>query len=116
MRRTTLTKAARGDIVDSLKRSVEGFGIAGRRRYQALIRKAIQDVAADPTRPGSRERSDLSPGMHSYHLAHSRERARTADGIVRNPRHILLYHCPDLQTVEILRVLHDAMDLLRHLP
>jgi toxin ParE1/3/4 len=37
------------------------------------------------------------------------------DGIVRNPRHFIVYRrrTPDLVTV--LRVLHDAMDLARHL-
>ena len=115
MRRHTLTTAARSDIVAALKRSVEGFGVPGRRRYEALILAAIRDVAADPARPGSRDRPDLGPGVRAYHLAHSRERARSAEGVVRNPRHVLFYHCPDERTVEILRVLHDAMDPDRHL-
>ena len=52
MRRHTLTTAARSDIVAALKRSVESFGIPGR-RYEALIKAAIRDVATDPMRPGS---------------------------------------------------------------
>ena len=116
MRRHTLTTAARSDIVAALKRSVESFGIPGRRRYEALIKAAIRDVATDPMRPGSRDRPELGAGVRSFHLTHSRERARSGDGIVRTPRHALFYHCPDERTVEILRLLHDAMDLHRHLP
>ena len=116
MRRTTLTVPARIDILEALRRSQETFGVIGRRRYDALIRRAIRDVASDPTRPGSRDRSDLVPGFRMYHLLNSRERARTADVMVRSPRHVLLYHCPDEHSIEILRLLHDAMDPDRHLP
>jgi toxin ParE1/3/4 len=58
----------------------------------------------------------LADGIRTYHLASSRERARGAGGIIRRPRHFLVYRLPDDAHIEIVRVLHDAMDLEQHTP
>ena len=44
----------------------------------------------------------------------SRGRARTAPGIVHNPRHFILYRRENV--IDIGRILHDRSDLQRHLP
>jgi toxin ParE1/3/4 len=54
--------------------------------------------------------------MRSYHLRHSRDRARTADGLVRQPRHLLLYRVTRPDLIGVGRVLHDGMEIERHLP
>ncbi|MBZ9844252.1 hypothetical protein [Mesorhizobium sp. CA5] len=78
-----------------------------------MLIAALRDIAADPERVGSIARADL--GNRSYHLRYSRDRARTEHGIVLRPRHFLLYRMT-LEVVGIGRVLHDAMELRRHLP
>lgn len=92
------------------------FGRVARRRCQALLTTALRDVASDPERPGSTARPELGPAIRSYHLRHSRKRTSAPEGIVRTPRHLLLYRMVMPGTVGVGRVLHDAMELERHLP
>ena len=113
--RIILAPAARRDIREALKWSEEKFGSRAAERYRALLKQALRDVAADPERPGSRERPELSSGARTYHLSFGRGRARPA-GAVKNPRHFVLYRRNDEGAVEVARVLHDACDLERHLP
>ena len=58
-----------------------------------------------PERAGSRQ---IEGGRWLYHLRSSR--GRLFGSGVRAPRHFLLYRHDDVR-VELLRVLHDAMDL-----
>jgi toxin ParE1/3/4 len=112
-----LTAPARHDIARLLDWSAENFGAAGRRRYQLLINTALRAIAADPNRAGSRDEPRIGLGRRIYHLRHSRERAKGPDGAVRLPRHNLIYRVLETADVVIvLRVLHDAMDLSRHIP
>jgi toxin ParE1/3/4 len=111
-----LTFLARDDIADLLDASVESFGPIARGRYERLIAVALADVCGDPARIGSVERSELGEGIRTYHLRHSRARATTEQGRVVEPRHLLVYELPDDHRLRVLRVLHEAMDLERHVP
>jgi toxin ParE1/3/4 len=110
-----LTKAAEADIIDVPAWSEETFGDAARRRYERLLITALRDVAAEPDRPGSVALLELGPDIRSWHLRNSRERARTAEGVVRRPRHFLLYRPLRPGLIGVGRVLNDAMDIGRHL-
>ncbi len=113
--RIILAPVARRDIREALRWSEERFGSRAAQRYRALLKQALRDIAADPERPGSTERPELSTGARTYHVRFSRDRAR-ASGAVKNPRHLLLYRRSDEGVIEVARVLHDARDLERHLP
>jgi toxin ParE1/3/4 len=109
-----LSQAAQGDIVDSLAWTHEQFGEAARLRYESLLVAALRDVAAQPDRPGSLAQPEFGAGVRSWHLRLSRDRVEPAAGIVRRPRRFLVYRFePD--RVVVGRVLHDAMELARHL-
>lgn len=111
-----LAPAAERDIGQILAWSHQQFGEQPRRRYEALLIRALVDVVDDPHRAGSRARPEIAAQARTYHLRHSRDRVPRAAGRVSRPRHFLLYRVrPDGQ-VEIGRVLHDSMDLERHLP
>lgn len=110
-----LAAAARADIVDILEHSEREFGPAGRERYANLMATALRDISEAPDRPGSAIRSELGDNIRSWHLRLSRERARSGDGGVRRPRHLVVYTVIGDATVGVLRVLHDAMELHRHL-
>ena len=110
-----LSEAAESDIVNVLAWSEETFGEAARRRYERLLITALRDVAAEPGRPGSVAHPMLGDGVRSWHLRDSRERVRDADGIVHRPRHFLLYRPLRPGLIGVGRVLHDAMDISRHL-
>ena len=111
-----ISPAADRDIQSILAVTQEQFGTRGRLRYEALLVRAILDVAEDPQRTGSQTRAEIAPAARTYHLWHSRNRVEPASDRVRRPRHFLLYRNCDDGRVEIGRVLHDRMDLARHLP
>jgi len=114
MARYRLSAAAQADLIDILAWTHAHFGEAARKRYEVLVIAALRDIAAQPDRVGSIERPELGAGIRSWHLRLSRERARTETGIVRRPRHFLIYRAEN-DLVVIGRVLHDAMELARHL-
>jgi toxin ParE1/3/4 len=74
----------------------------------------LKDIAEDPERPGSNETLEIMiEGARAYHLSFSR--SRVSPPRVREPRHFLLYRrCGEV--IEVVRILHDARDLERHLP
>lgn len=113
--RVVLAPAARSDIREALMWSQERFGERAAARYRSLLKQGIHDIAADPERPGSQARPDLARGIRTYHLYFSRSRARSAMGAVGKPRHFLVYRCRE-GVVDVVRVLHDARALERHLP
>lgn len=111
-----LSAAAQEDIIELLACTDANFGEVARLRYERLLITALLDIATNPERLGSVDRPELGENIRSYHLRHSRERARTKQGIVQRPRHLLLYRFVRTDLVGIGRVLHDAMELERHLP
>lgn len=114
MLRYRLSAAAQGDLVSILAWSHEQFGEAARLRYESLIVAALRDVASQPDRPGSLARPELGAGVRSWHLRLSRHHAQPGTEVVRRPRHFLVYRS-DPGLVVVGRVLHDAMELARHL-
>ena len=106
-----LSTLSQADITRLLAWTSDRFGDMARRRYEALLITALRDLAADPGRNGTIPRPELGESVRSYH-----NRARTAKGMVRAPRHLLLYRVLHPDIIGIGRVLHDSMELERHLP
>jgi toxin ParE1/3/4 len=100
---------AQADIVTMLAWTTHRFGLAAQDRYERLLSTALVALVTDPDRIGSAARPELGHGVRSYHLRHSR-----GDSGVARPRHLILYRIGDAGTVEVGRVLHDAMELERH--
>jgi len=111
-----ITDTALADITDILRHSQVQFGTTARLRYQELIRTAIEDLATVPNRIGSSLRDEITPGLRSFHLCHSRKRAATSNDMVQRPRHVMFYRLADDQVIEVVRLLHDAMEARLHLP
>lgn len=112
MARYRLTHAAQADIVSILAWSHDQFGEEARKRYEALIVTAIRDAATRSDEVGRTVRSELGDGVFSWHLAQSR--TRSSGRRVHRPRHFLICRC-DGDVLVVGRVLHDAMELRRHL-
>ena len=110
MAQLRLSALARADIVDILSWTGQRFGNQVLTRYEKLLSTSLRDLGADPVRLGSISRPELGDGVRSYHLRHSRDRFDIA-----RPRHLILYRIVDKPVVEIGRVLHDAMELERHI-
>lgn len=114
MIRYRISAAAQADVITILAWTQEQFGEAARLRYESLIVAALRDVATQPDRPGSAERPELGVGVRSWHLRLSRDHVDARADVVRRPRHFLIYRV-EPGVLVIGRVLHDAMELARHL-
>ncbi len=112
--RLRISASAKADMEDLLEWSDRRFGAAARLRYQALLARALRDVAEDASRVGVRARPELGAGVFSYHLFFSRKRSDV--GFVQQPRHLIVGRIAQSGFADILRVLHDAMEISRHLP
>jgi toxin ParE1/3/4 len=109
--RYRVTHAAQADIISILAWSHEHFGEEARKRYEALITTAIRDAAWAGHEAGLMDRPELGDGVFTWHLAQSR--SRSPGGNVYRPRHLLICR-RDGDMLVVGRVLHDAMDLRRH--
>lgn len=104
-----LTAAAEADFEQILRWTVDQFGETQARIYAETIAAAVTDLAAGPTAVGARMRDDILKGIFTLHVARKG----------RKGRHFLMFRLgrvSDREVIEVLRVLHDAMDLPRHLP
>ncbi|MFZ1109369.1 MAG: type II toxin-antitoxin system RelE/ParE family toxin [Rhodomicrobium sp.] len=110
-----LSALAEEDIVAILRRTHQTFGEAARLRYETLLAVCLRDIAIDRLCPGSAARPEIGDGVRTCHLRHGRARVAPASR-VRKPRHFLLYRAMTPSLVGVGRVLHDAMDVERHVP
>ncbi len=76
--------------------------------------QALTDIGADPERLGSKARPELMiEGARTYHLEFSC--TKVSGKRVSDLQHFLLYVRLG-EKVEIVRIIHDARDLDRHVP
>jgi toxin ParE1/3/4 len=104
--RVRLGAAAELDLASILRWTAENFGARQSRLYRDTIVRAIGELANGPDVPGSRAREEVMPGVRTLHVARHGRRGR----------HFLLYRVARGRIIEIGRILHDSMDLQRHLP
>lgn len=110
-----LSRTAERDIIDILVWSETQFGGAARAQYERLITVVLSQIALDPLQPLSVARPELGDGVRSWHLSSSRQQAAEAGANVARPRHFIIYRLAKSDLVEVGRLLHDAMELERHL-
>jgi toxin ParE1/3/4 len=91
---------------DIVKWTTENFGARQSRIYQKTLVQAISELAKGPDVPGSKARDEITPGLRTVHVARHGLRGS----------HFLMYRVAPKATIEIVRILHDKMDLQRHLP
>jgi toxin ParE1/3/4 len=100
-----LGAAAELDFAAILKWTTENFGSGQSQIYRDTLVRAIRELADGPDVPGSKARDDILPGLRTLHVARRGRRGR----------HFLLYRT-QRRIIEIIRILHDGMDLRSHLP
>jgi toxin ParE1/3/4 len=103
--RVRLGAAAELDFANILKWTTEKFGSRQARIYRDTLMLAIGELSNGPDVPGSRARDEIMPGLRALHVARRGRRGR----------HFLLYRAVEGRIIEIGRILHDQMDLQRHL-
>ena len=105
--RIRLTTTAEQDLQDILRWTAVQFGHAQARIYSETLTRAIQALTDGPHVAGSRQRDSIARGLMALHVARGG----------RKGRHFVLYRVSETTeapTIEVLRLLHDSMDLVRH--
>lgn len=104
-----LAAAAEADFQDILRWTVEQFGEVQARVYAETLSAALEALAAGPTVIGAKVRDDIAKGLFTLHVGRRGRRGR----------HFVMFrigHDHGREVIEVLRLLHDAMDLPRHFP
>ncbi|MFN3634367.1 MAG: type II toxin-antitoxin system RelE/ParE family toxin [Rhizobium rhizophilum] len=107
--RIVLTADAVTDRETIYRYTRDQFGPAQARRYDGFLDDAIASLALNPKRTGSKPRSEIAEGIRSLRLAI----AGNAPGQSR-ASHVILYFEHTGNRVVISRILHESMDLQRH--
>jgi toxin ParE1/3/4 len=104
-----LTAAAEADYRQILLWTLENFGRAQMRTYAVTLSAALKALSADPAIPGVRERAEIGAQIRTLHVARKG----------RKGRHFVVFRVDDAagqKVIDVLRLLHDGMDLERHFP
>ena len=104
--RIRLSQPAEHDFVAILEWTAEQFGRRQASAYRETLIGSLIALADDPFAPDSRSREDVQPGLRSLHVARQGRRGR----------YLILYRTTAPRTIDIVRILHDSMDVGRHLP
>lgn len=104
-----LAAAAEQDFQEILRWTTANFGRGQAKTYATTLSHALRDLAQDPTIPGCRKRDDIGPDIHTLHVARKG----------RKGRHFIVFRTSAAgksRFIDVLRLLHDSMDLARHIP
>jgi toxin ParE1/3/4 len=104
--RVRLGAAAEVDFANILKWTTENFGARQSRVYRDTLVQTIGELANGPDVVGSKARDEIIAGLRTFHVARRGRRGS----------HFLMYRAAPNSTIEIVRILHDRIDLQRHLP
>lgn len=105
-RHVRLSEPAQDDVVEVLLYTLDQFGRAQFDAYDQLIEKTLNEIAEAHDQPPAKQRPELMPNVWVRPIRKPGQHAR----------HMLIYRVTNDGTIEIGRLLHDAMDIERHLP
>lgn len=102
-----LADSAAADHDQIVAWTLEQFGTRQARTYARTLSLALQSLSRGPDQPGIRTRPDIGTDLLTLHVARNGRRGRHV---------LLLHHAPESSVIDVLRILHDAMDLPQHVP
>ena len=101
----TLTRLAEADFVKIVRWTADQFGMQQARSYSVTIRRAVKALE-NGNLVDARQRPELGSDVVTLHVARQG----------RKGRHLLVCRTDEQAgVIEVLRILHDSMDLHRHL-
>lgn len=101
-----LSDQAEQDLLAISRWTAENFGPQQAEQYVETILLAIDALRSVPWPLDAKARSELGAGIHTLHVARQG----------RKGRHFVVYRMLDQSNLDVLRFLHDSMDLAKHLP
>lgn len=99
-----LSIAAERDFTKAVEKSVEKFGPRQGAIYRETLLAAIAALRDGPNVPGSIGHGEVRPGLRVLHVARGG----------RKGRHLIVCRSTGETTIRVVRILHDAMDIARH--
>jgi len=102
-----LSAAAQSDFHEIVRWTTEHFGSRQGSVYAETLSDAVVALMAGPAARGVKARNDIAPGLYTLHVARKRRRGR----------HFILFRIGShagQPIIDVVRVLHDSMDLARH--
>jgi toxin ParE1/3/4 len=100
-----LTATAEADFQNIIAWRLEEFGDRRADIYADILTSAITALLEGPTIVGAHERREIGKGLCTLHVTRGS----------RKGRHFVLFRVGSAaRQIEILRLLHDAMDLKQH--
>jgi toxin ParE1/3/4 len=103
MMNVRLSAAADADFDNIWQWTAHRFGVEQAQTYHALLYEVLTKLASDRSGLLGRPREDLGPGLRTLHVSRG--------------RHVIVFCIGESggkPAIDVLRVLHDAMDLARH--
>ena len=101
-----LADQAEQDLLDVIRWTNENFVTRQAKQYAETIALAIEALHDGPEILGAKLRNDIAEGIHTLHV--------TRQG--RKGRHFIAFSVSEGHIINVLRLLHDSMDLAKHLP
>lgn len=101
-----LGRQAEQDYVEILNWTIKSFGKVQAKTYSETISQAMLALKDGPEILGSQQRDEIELGIRTLHVAR----------LGRKGRHFVVFRVGGERTIDVLRVLHDSMDLQRYLP
>ncbi len=102
--RIRLANAAERDFVAIVQWTDHHFGPRQAKVYQTTLRRALSALLEGPSTLGVHSRPDLGADVVCLHVARKG----------RKGRHFVVFRAhADAHIIEVLRILHDSMDLAR---
>lgn len=104
--RICLGAEAEKDFARILKYTRDTFGPRQTDIYRATLLEALAALGDGPDVLGSAARDEILPNLRTLHVARQGRRGR----------HFIMYRASHGDVIEIIRILHDAMELALHVP
>ncbi len=104
-----LSSAAEADFRQILRWTLDNFGQTQARIYAETLSSALKALSTGPNIIGVKQRSEIGANICSLHVAQNG----------RKGRHFVMFRISRSQeknVIDVLRLLHDNVDLERHLP
>ncbi len=103
-----ITESAESDFREAVLWSANRFGDRQALVYAETLMLALRELGAGPNLLGAKNRDEIASGLLSLHVSRNG----------RKGRHLVMFRVIDesARVLEVLRLLHDAMDLPRHVP
>jgi toxin ParE1/3/4 len=104
--RVRLARQAEFDLFEISKWTAENFGARQAEYCGETLSLAVEALPDGPEILGSKDRDEIGQGIRALHVARHG----------RKGRHFVVLRVADKGVLDVLRLLHDSMDLARHLP